>query len=246
MTEATNDRQRRWNERMPPDRAWKPRAGMNREARAAEQDRAAGGRHTRAVDVGEGRYARASVALRLYRSTRRIRAYLRWSQSGETRERYVGEVDAETRAANLAQAWVMARTAGYVTPETVPPGSWASSPGLPRGHVREQGAGHETGACPTFRSIPQGTPLSRLGEAYRGPSAYGRRRIHQSQSGCVRRRLLLARLPRALSTRDQASRILASEDRRESGPRRRHERGAERAGVDCRADLGTRRSGDGS
>lgn len=128
MTEAASDRQRRWNDRMPPDRAWKPRAGMNRESRTAEQDRAAGGRYTRAVDVGEGRYARASVALRLYRSTRRIRAYLRWSQSGETRERYVGEVDAATRAANLAQAWAMARTAGYVTIETVPPGSWASSP----------------------------------------------------------------------------------------------------------------------
>ncbi|RLL70526.1 very short patch repair endonuclease [Streptomyces sp. Z26] len=113
---------------MPPDRAWKPRVGMTRESRAAEQDRAAGGRHTRAVDVGGGRYARASIALRLYRSTRRIRAYLRWSQEGETREQYVGEVDAATRAANLRQAWSMARTAGYVTTESLPSGSWASSP----------------------------------------------------------------------------------------------------------------------
>ena len=101
---------------------------MSQESRAAEQDRAAGGRLARAVDIGEGRYARASIALRLYRSTRRIRAYLRWSQEGETRERYVGEVDAATRAANLAQAWEMARAAGYVTTETIPPGSWASSP----------------------------------------------------------------------------------------------------------------------
>lgn len=101
---------------------------MTRESRVAEQDRAAGGRQTRAVDVGEGRYARASVALRLYRSTRRIRAYLRWSQEGETRERYVGEVNAGTRAANLAQAWGMARAAGYVSIETVPANSWASSP----------------------------------------------------------------------------------------------------------------------
>ncbi|MEU6706501.1 very short patch repair endonuclease, partial [Streptomyces wuyuanensis] len=75
-----------------------------------------------------GRYARASVALRLYRSTRRIRAYLRWSQEGETHEQYVGEVDAATRAANLAQAWEIAHAAGYVTTETVPPDSWASSP----------------------------------------------------------------------------------------------------------------------
>ncbi|MFF3257081.1 very short patch repair endonuclease [Actinacidiphila glaucinigra] len=113
---------------MPPDRAWKPRVGMNREARAAEQDRAAGGRLARAVDIGEGRYARASIALRLYRSTRRIRAYLRWSHEGETQERYIGEVDAATRAANLAQAWEMAHAAGLVTTETVPPDSWASSP----------------------------------------------------------------------------------------------------------------------
>ncbi|NGO70638.1 very short patch repair endonuclease [Streptomyces sp. SB3404] len=113
---------------MPPDRAWKPKAGMNKDSRAAEQDRAAGGRLARAVDIGKGRYARASIALRMYRSTRRIRAYLRWSQEGETRERYVGEVDATTRAANLAQAWSMARTAGYVTTEPLPPGSWASSP----------------------------------------------------------------------------------------------------------------------
>ncbi|MEU3124393.1 very short patch repair endonuclease [Streptomyces albidoflavus] len=128
MTEAAHDRQRRWKDRMPPDRAWKPRVGMSKDSRAAEQDRAAGGRHTRAVDIGGGRYARASIALRLYRSTRRIRAYLRWSQEGETREQYVGEVDAATRAANLAQAWSIARAAGHVTNETVPPGSWASSP----------------------------------------------------------------------------------------------------------------------
>jgi len=113
---------------MPPDRAWKPRAGISRDARAAEQDRAAGGRLARAVDLGEGRYARAAIALRLYRSTRRIRAYLRWSQEGETQERYIGEVDGGTRAANLVQAWKMAHAAGYVTTETLPPGSWASSP----------------------------------------------------------------------------------------------------------------------
>ncbi|MBB6415850.1 very short patch repair endonuclease [Streptomyces sp. AK010] len=127
MTEAASDRQRRWKDRMPPDRAWKPRAGISREARASEQDRAAGSRLARAVDLGEGRYARASIALRLYRRTRRIRAYLRWSQEGETQERYVGEVDAETRAANLAQAWEMAHAAGLVTTEAVPPESWASS-----------------------------------------------------------------------------------------------------------------------
>ncbi|WP_330240187.1 very short patch repair endonuclease [Streptomyces sp. NBC_00525] len=101
---------------------------MTKAARSAEQDRAAGGLHRRAVELGQGRYARASIALRLYRSTRRIRAYLRWSDQGDTHERYVGEVDATTRAANLEQAWNSAREQGFVTDEQVPAGSWASSP----------------------------------------------------------------------------------------------------------------------
>ncbi|MFJ4874457.1 very short patch repair endonuclease [Streptomyces sp. NPDC088745] len=101
---------------------------MTRVARSAEQDRAAGGLHRRAVDLGQGRYARASIALRLYRSTRRIRAYLRWSDHGTTHERYVGEVDAATRAANLERAWASARAQEFVTDEQVPASSWASSP----------------------------------------------------------------------------------------------------------------------
>lgn len=112
---------------MPPDRAYKPRAEMTRAARTAEQDRAAGGRHRRAVLLGDGRFARASIALRLYRKTRRIRAYLRWSDSGETAEKYVSEVDGATRAANLALAWEKARAAELVTDEPLPPESTASS-----------------------------------------------------------------------------------------------------------------------
>ncbi|WP_301126659.1 very short patch repair endonuclease [Streptomyces cacaoi] len=100
---------------------------MTAAARAAEQDRAAGGQHRRAVDVGQGRFARASIALRLYQRTRRIRAYLRWSDDGRTRERYVGEVDGSTRAANLRQAWAAAWALDLLTEEPVPAGSWASS-----------------------------------------------------------------------------------------------------------------------
>ncbi len=128
MTVASADRQSNWKDRLPPDRAWKARAGMSQDARSAEQDRAAGGRFRRAVLLGEGRYARASIALRVYHRTRRIRAYLRWSHDGKTKERYVGEVDAVVRAANLEQAWDMAHAAGYVTVEEVPLGSQASSP----------------------------------------------------------------------------------------------------------------------
>ncbi|MEU8473488.1 very short patch repair endonuclease [Streptomyces hygroscopicus] len=100
---------------------------MNAAARVAEQDRAAGGQHRRTVDIGEGRFARASIALRVYQRTRRIRAYLRWSEAGRTKERYVGEVDGSTRAANLKQAWTAARALELLTEEPAPAGSWASS-----------------------------------------------------------------------------------------------------------------------
>ncbi|MDG9692424.1 very short patch repair endonuclease [Streptomyces sp. DH17] len=113
-----------WKEARPSERAYKPRKGVKP---ATEQDRAAGGRHRRAVDIGGGRYARASVSLRLTRGNRRIRAYLRWSQDGKTEERYIGEVDQATRAANLVQAWQQAAAAGMLTEEPLPSDSKASS-----------------------------------------------------------------------------------------------------------------------
>lgn len=116
-----------WSGQLPPERAWKPKAGMTKAARSAEQDRGAGGRHRRVVVIDEERRATGSIAFRLYRRTRRIRAYLRWSHQGSTRERYVGEVNAATRAANLDQAWSMARAAGMVTDEVLPTGSTAST-----------------------------------------------------------------------------------------------------------------------
>lgn len=113
-----------WKDARPPERAYKARQGVKP---AGEQDRAAGGRHRRAVAVGEGRYACASISLRLPRGSRRIRAYLRWSQDGKTQERYVGEVDRDTRPANLAQAWQQAWALGLPTEEPLPPESTASS-----------------------------------------------------------------------------------------------------------------------
>ena len=83
------------------------------------------------VSLGEGRSARASVTLRVYPNTRRVRAALRWSQDGKSPERYLGEVDHDTRAANLAEAWKRAQVAGLLADETLPPESWASS-----AHVR--------------------------------------------------------------------------------------------------------------
>lgn len=94
-----------WKERPPDPAAWRPMPGLTRHERIAEQDLAAGGRAAREVRLPHGVRAHASVALRAFRSGRRIYAYLRWSVGGKTRECYVGEVDATTRAENLARAW---------------------------------------------------------------------------------------------------------------------------------------------
>ncbi|MGW2665646.1 very short patch repair endonuclease [Nocardia tengchongensis] len=122
-----DQRGKHWNRETPPDRAYK------RQKRAAaptiEQDLAAGGRHRRFVALSGGGLARASVSLRLYRRTRRIRAYLRWSECGVTKERYVCEVHQKTRRQNLEEAWQQARELGFVTEASLPADSKASSIG---------------------------------------------------------------------------------------------------------------------
>jgi DNA mismatch endonuclease (patch repair protein) len=52
---------------------------------------------------------------------------LRWSQDGKSPEKYLGEVDHGTRAANLTEAWRRARVAKLLVDETLPAESWASS-----------------------------------------------------------------------------------------------------------------------
>lgn len=59
--------------------------------------------------------------------TRRIRAYLRWSDAGKSPARYLGEVEHGTRAANLAEGWNLAWRKGLLTEEPLTEGSWASS-----------------------------------------------------------------------------------------------------------------------
>ncbi|CAM4454559.1 very short patch repair endonuclease [Nocardia ninae] len=115
----------RWKDRLPPEQAYKRR--IDAAVPAIEQDRAAGGRQRRTIVLGNGRLARASVSLRLYRRTRRVRAYLRWSQGGRTIERYICEVEHETRGKNLAAAWRRARERGLLTEAPLPPDSTASS-----------------------------------------------------------------------------------------------------------------------
>ncbi|MGH3407954.1 MAG: very short patch repair endonuclease [Streptosporangiaceae bacterium] len=125
---------RQWREQSLDDSAWRPARGLSRADRAAEQDQAAGSREQRTV-AGTPGLVLASIYFR--RSTgRRVYAYLRWADAGRTSERFVCEVEHETRADNLAYAWQVARDRELLTvnadehrqesPRPVPP-SWASS-----------------------------------------------------------------------------------------------------------------------
>lgn len=98
----------------PVESVWKPPAGLSSDERKLEQDAAAGSRRRRSLTLSTGEVVTASMALRLYPSSRRIRAYLRWSTGGRTRERYVGEVQATTRGDNLRAAWRLAEDAGIL------------------------------------------------------------------------------------------------------------------------------------
>ena len=119
----------RWKPASPSTRAWKRTPGTSP---AREQDAAAGGHDRRVVPLDGSRIALGSVALRVFPKSRRIRAYLRWSDRGRTRERYLGEVDEEDRLDNLRRAWQLAREQGVALPDAAPVGaaqrmSWASS-----------------------------------------------------------------------------------------------------------------------
>jgi DNA mismatch endonuclease, patch repair protein len=129
MTSARRT-QSAWKEKVPPASAWKGRPGRSRETLAAEQDRAAKGRHRRFVDLGDGRYARASVELKVLPNTRRIRAYLRWSNNGRSPAKYLGQVDHDTRLANLTEAWEIAWEKGLACEQRLPASSWAASPAV--------------------------------------------------------------------------------------------------------------------
>jgi DNA mismatch endonuclease (patch repair protein) len=125
---------RQWRGDTLDDSAWRPVRGLPRADRAAEQDNAAGGRDQRVV-AGTSGLVLASVYFR--RTTgRRVYAYLRWSDAGRTSERFVCEVEHETRAENLAHAWKIVRDRHLLVPrgnddhDNSPrqvPASWASS-----------------------------------------------------------------------------------------------------------------------
>lgn len=86
---------------------YKPPAGLLAAERAAEQDRAAGGRDARFIAREDGTVAAASVTLRCPNRSHRVYAYLRWTVGGgRTSERYLGDVTAcPDRASALRAAW---------------------------------------------------------------------------------------------------------------------------------------------
>lgn len=93
-----------WQASRPADEAWRAPTGRSRGDCVKEQDDAAGGRANRLLVIG-GRTVTASIALRVQPHSRRIYAYLRWSDGGRTHERYIGDVDAPDRQTNLRRAW---------------------------------------------------------------------------------------------------------------------------------------------
>lgn len=127
MTTATSGG---WRDRLPPDRAWKARAGRAKAAVAREQDRAAGGYDRRWIGLEDGRFARASVELKVLPKTRRIRAYLRWYEGGRSPVRYLGEVDRSCRFDNLVEGWRIAWEKGLLAERPLPSESWAASPSV--------------------------------------------------------------------------------------------------------------------
>lgn len=158
MTTPAAPTDHRWADKSPPARAWKGRQGRSRRVAAAEQDRAAGGPDRRWIDLGDGRRARASVELKLLPRTRRIRAYLRWSDNGRSPTRYLGEVEHPTRAENLAEGWRLAWARDLlIEPPSTATTSWAKNPTV-RAVMRANKA-KDTGPERRLRSILHGNGL---------------------------------------------------------------------------------------
>lgn len=103
--------------------AYRPPLGLTIAGRAEEQDNAAGSRAARMIAREDGTLVVASVALRCYRNSRRVYAYLRWSAlNGKTAERYLGDVsECPDRDSALRRAWGVASPAKESASTTLNP-----------------------------------------------------------------------------------------------------------------------------
>jgi DNA (cytosine-5)-methyltransferase 1 len=90
------------------DAQWAGAPGRSRADFRREQDEAAGGIERRRVRTTSGLRI-ASIELKPNRKGRRIYAYLRYTEGGQTHTTYLGEVTEATREKNLASAWALAR-----------------------------------------------------------------------------------------------------------------------------------------
>ena len=97
---------------------YRPAIGASPAHYAAEQDAAAGGHQARLVSRADGSPAAASVALRCFPRSRRVYAYLRWTETDtKTHERYLGDVsDLPDRATALDAAWSRAHAIQAAAP----------------------------------------------------------------------------------------------------------------------------------
>jgi DNA mismatch endonuclease, patch repair protein len=135
----------------PTTRAWKPRSGRSKAVIDAEQDKAAGGRHRRAVRLRNGATTRGSITLQPTARGNSVHAYLRWRADGRTVSKALGPVPHLTRSANLVHGWELARAGGLVHDEELPDESWASSSGV-RASMRGN-RGRDTGPERRLRTL---------------------------------------------------------------------------------------------
>ena len=97
-----------WSPTQVRDTQWKPPVHPTKQAQALEQDHAAGGREHRVVHGNEGALGRVVLQAR----NRRLYAELRWQVNKKQHSKYLGEVTAANRAANLAAGWQLAHDQG--------------------------------------------------------------------------------------------------------------------------------------
>jgi hypothetical protein len=107
----TSSAQRGWNPTPVREKQWKAPIYWTKQSQAFEQDHAAGGRDHRVVDGSGGALGRVVLQPR----NRRLYAELRWQVNKKQYSRYLGELTADNRAANLAAAWQRAHDFGLTT-----------------------------------------------------------------------------------------------------------------------------------
>lgn len=112
-----------WNPTPVRDTQWKGPVYWTKQSQALEQDHAAGNRDHRVI---QGSDALGRVVLQP--RNRRLYAELRWQINRKQHSRYLGEVTADNRAANLAAAWQLAHDFGLTTMGNTAAHSGASQP----------------------------------------------------------------------------------------------------------------------